>query len=152
MTDTNGGYRLLTAKVEIAEGRYREALELLDRIDARTADEEADKLVLLGQGFEGLNDAASARDAYSRARSLAPGFPAPVLREAVLLYRRGDRAGARILLYRYLQVESGNPEAFYYLALCEDDPSRRAESVRRLAILDGSAATWSSQLFRSLRD
>lgn len=143
-------HRLLAARVEIAEGRYREALDLLDDIAADTAEEEADKLVLSGQGYEGLNDAARAHDAYTRARSLAPGFPAPTLREGVLHYHGGDRERARALLYRYVEAEQGNPEAFYYLALLEEDPPRRADFVRRLAILDSSTATWSSELFRSL--
>ena len=150
MTDTDGEQRLLAAKLEIVEGRYRDALDLLDRIAARTAEEEAQKLVLVGQSFEGLNDVANAHDAYSRARSLAPEFAAPILREGVLRYRRGDREGARALLYRYVDLESGNPEAFYFLSLCEQDPVRKGTFVRKVVLLDSPVGTWSSELLRSL--
>jgi Flp pilus assembly protein TadD len=152
MTDPELDYRLLAAKVAIAEGRYEEAIDQLDRIAVESQEEEAEKLVLSGQGFEGLNDAARAHDAYTRARALAPEFAAPLLREGVLLYRRGDREGARILLYRYLRAEPGNPEALYYLALCELDRSRRSDAVRSLAVLDGPSAAWSSELLESARD
>jgi Flp pilus assembly protein TadD len=150
MTDTDRDYRLLAAKAEIAKGRYREALDLLAGVPAESPEEEAYKLVLSGQSFEGLDDSARAHDAYARARSVAPAFPPPILRQGVLHYRGGDREGARRLLYRYVQLEPGNPEAFYYLALCELDPPRRASFARTLAVLDGSTATWSSELLRSL--
>jgi Flp pilus assembly protein TadD len=150
MTDPDSDPRLLAARLEIAAGRYREALELLDRIPARSPEEEAQKLVLSGLSFEGLNDVARASDAYSRAQSLAPAFPVPILREGVLRYRRGDRDGARALLSRYVGRESGNPEAFYYLSLCEQDPLRLATFVSKVAILDGPTGTWSSELLRAL--
>jgi tetratricopeptide (TPR) repeat protein len=149
MTDAGDEYRLLAVKVALAEGRHSEALELLDDIPAESSEEEAHKLVLAGQAFEGLNDAARARDAYQRAQSLAPGLPTSILREGVLRYHRGDRAGARLLLHRYVDVEPGNPEAFYYLALCEDAPERQADVVRKLAVLDGRTAPWSRELLRS---
>ena len=150
MTDSDDDdYRLLAVRTEIAEGRHREALDLLTEMTTRTAEEEAQQLVLSGQAFEGLDDAERARAAYSRARELAPALAEPILREAVLLYQRGDTQGARRLLRRYLQAEKGNPEAFYYLALCESDPAERASSARRLAILDGKG-TWSRDLSRSL--
>ena len=146
MTEPEHDYRLLAAKVAIGEGRYQEALDQLDQIEVDSPEDEAQKLVIAGQSFEGLNDAGRAHEAYARARALAPELAAPLLREGVLLYRRGDREGARILLYRYFQVEPGNPEALYYLALCELDRSRRAEAVRRLAVLDGPSAAWSREL------
>jgi Flp pilus assembly protein TadD len=149
MTNAGDEYRLLAVKVALAEGRHSEALELLDDIPAQSSEEEAHKLVLSGQAFDGLNDAARARDAYQTAQSLAPELPAPILREGVLRYHRGDRAGARLLLYRYVEVESGNPEAFYYLALCEDALERQADVVRKLALLDGPTAPWSRELLRS---
>ncbi len=152
MTERERDYRLLAVKVAIAEGRYQEGLDQLDQIAVDSQEEEAEKLVLSGQGFEGLNDAARAHDAYTRARELDPEFAAPLLREGVLLYRRGDREGARILLYRYLQAEAGNPEALYYLALCELDRSRRADAVRRLVVLDGPSAAWSRELLDTVRD
>ena len=150
MADADREQQMLTVKHEIAEGRPRDALRLLDRVPTHTAEEEAQKLVLAGQSLEGMNDVARAWDAYERARALAPAFPAPVLREGVLHYRRGDREGARLLLYRYVALESGNPEAFYYLALCEQDPRRKASFVGKLAILDGPTGTWSSDLLRRL--
>jgi tetratricopeptide (TPR) repeat protein len=149
MTDAGDEYGLLAVKVALAEGRHSEALELLDDISAQSAEAQAHKLVLSGQAFEGLNDAARARDAYQRAQSLAPELPASILREGVLRYHRGDRTGARLLLRRYVDVEPGNPEAFYYLALCEDAPERQADVVRKLALLDGPAAPWSRELLRS---
>ncbi len=149
MTAAGDEYRLLAIKVALAEGRHRLVLELLDDVPARSSEEEAHKLVLSGQAFEGLNDAARAREEYQRARSLAPGLPASILREGVLSYHRGDRAGARLLLQRYVDVEPGNPEAFYYLALCEDAPERQADVVRKLALLDGPTAPWSRELLRS---
>lgn len=150
MTDKDIEQRLLAAKLEIVEGRYRDALDMLDRVAASNTQEEAQKLVLVGQSFEGLNDVARAHDAYARARSLAPEFAAPILREGVLRYRRGDLEGARVLLYRYVDAESGNPEAFYFLALCEHDPLRKATFIRKAVILDSPVGTWSSELFRSL--
>ena len=148
--DTEPPSPLLAAKLEIAESRYREALYLLDRITAHTAEEEAQKLVLSGQCFEGLNDVARASEAYSQARSIAPTVLVSILRQGVLRYRRGDREGARALLYRYVELESGNPEAYYYLSLCEQDPLHKAAFVTKLLILDGPTATWSRELFRSL--
>ena len=149
MTDAGDEYGLLAVKVALAEGRHSEALELLDDIPAQSSEEEAHKLVLSGQAFEGLNEPARARDAYQRAQSLAPGLPTSILREGVLRYHRGDRAGARLLLYRYVDVEPGNPEAFYYLARCEDAPERQADVVRKLALLDGPTAPWSRELLGS---
>jgi tetratricopeptide (TPR) repeat protein len=149
MTPGDDEGRLLTVKVAVADGRYREALDMLEDIPAPSPEEEAHKLVLAGQAFEGLNDAARARDAYQAAQSRAPGFPAPLLREGVLRYHRGDRAGACILLYRYVDVEPGNPEAFYYLALCENAAQRRADLLRKLAILDGPTAPWARGLLGS---
>lgn len=152
MKDTDNDRRLLAARVEIGEGRYDEALDLLEGLAVETPEEEARKLVLSGQGFEGLNDAARAHDAYTRARELTPDFAAPLLREGVLLFHRGDWEGARVLLNRYVQVEPGNPEALYYLARCEQDPARRGDVVRTLAVLDGPSASWSSDLLQSLLD
>jgi Flp pilus assembly protein TadD len=148
--DTDRDYGLLAAKVQIGKGRYREALDLLARLPTETPEEEAHKLVLSGQGYEGLDDSWRAHHAYARARTLAPSFPAPILRQGVLHYLGGDREGARRLLYRYVQLEPGNPEAFYYLALCEQDPPRRANFVRTLVLLDSPTSTWSSELFRAL--
>jgi Flp pilus assembly protein TadD len=150
MADMDDEHRLLAARVAIAEARYREALDLLDRIPARTTEEEAQELVLVGQSFEGLNDVARASQAYTRAQSLAPTLPAPILREGVLRYHRGDTEGARRLLYRYIELESGNPEAYYYLSLCEHDPGRRVPFIGKVAVLDGPTGTWSSALLRSL--
>jgi tetratricopeptide (TPR) repeat protein len=149
MTPGDDAGRLLAVKVALAEGRYREALDLLDDIPAPSSEEDAHKLVLAGQAFEGLDDAARAREAYQAAQSRAPGFPAPLLREGVLRYHRGDRAGARMLLYRYVDVEPGNPEAYHYLALCEEAAERRAEVLRKLAILDGPTAPWARELLGS---
>jgi Flp pilus assembly protein TadD len=150
MAGTDNERQLIAAKVELAGGRCPEALILLDRITARTAEEEAHKLVVSGECFEGLNDAARAHDAYSQAQSIAPAFAVPILREGVLRYHRGDLEGARLLLYRYVERESGNPEAFFYLALCERDSPRRAALIREVAILDGPTGAWSSQLLQSL--
>jgi Flp pilus assembly protein TadD len=150
MADTKNERLMLTIKLKISEGSYKEALQLIERISAPSLEEEeAQKLVLAGQSFEGLNDVASAREAYSRAQSLAPAFSAPILREGVLRYRRGDLEGARSLLYRYVERESGNPEAFYYLVLCEPDERRKAAFIRKVAILDGPTGTWSKELLRS---
>jgi tetratricopeptide (TPR) repeat protein len=146
MTPEADEYGLLAVRVAVAEGRYSEALELLDDIPAEGSEEQAQKLILSGQAFEGLNDAARARDAYQRAQALAPDLPTSILREGVLRYRRGDRAGARLLLRRYVDIEPGNPEAFYYLALCEDAPERRTAVARKLALLDGPTAPWSREL------
>lgn len=152
MSEPEYGYRLLAARAAIAEGSYQAVLDQLDQIAVDSPEEEAEKLVLSGQCFEGLNDVARAHDAYTRARELSPAFAAPLLREGVLLYRRGDREAARILLYRYVQAEPGNPEALYYLVLCELDRSRRADAVRRLAVLDGPSAPWSRELLDGVRD
>jgi Flp pilus assembly protein TadD len=147
---TDNALQLVAAKVELAGSRYRNALGLLERITACSAEEEAQKLVLLGESFEGLNDAARAHDSYAQAQSIAPAFAVPILREGVLRYYRGDLEGARILLYRYVDRESGNPEAYYYLALCERDPLRKAALVRKVAILDGPTGAWSKELLQSL--
>lgn len=150
MTDIDGEYPLLAAKLEIADGRYRKALDLLDRIKTRTVEEEAEKLILRGEGLEGLNESAQAREAYVRAQSLVPGFAISILREGVLRYHRGDVEGARILLHRYVERESGNPEAFHYLALCEQNPARKATFVRKTVALDGPDGLWSRELRQSL--
>ncbi len=149
MTHAGDEYLLLAARAEIAAGRHSEALDLLEEVATSSPDEEAQKLLLSGLIFEGFNDAGRASEAYSRARELVPAFAAPILREGVLLYHRGDTEGARRFLHRYLQAEKGNPEALYYLALCEADPARRATFARRLAVLDGTG-TWSRDLSRSL--
>jgi tetratricopeptide (TPR) repeat protein len=143
-------HRLLAAKLAIAEGRHREALDLLDGVVAYTAREEAEQLVVAGQAFEGLDDVAGAHASYARAQTLDPALQAPLLRRAVLLYRGGDREGARLLLRRYVEIESGNPEAFYYLSLCELDPDRNATFARTVAILDGPGGAWSRELLRFL--
>jgi tetratricopeptide (TPR) repeat protein len=143
--------QLLAAKLDLAAGAYRQALGGLDRMAALTAEDEAHRLILAGQGHEGLNDVGRASAAYDRAHALAPGLHLPILRQGVLRYRRGDPEAARRLLSRYVQLEPGNPEAFFYLALCEPDQSRRSAFVRRLAILDGPAGTWSRELLRSFR-
>jgi tetratricopeptide (TPR) repeat protein len=150
MAAANREQQFLAVKLDIAEGRPREALRLLDRVPQHTPEEEAQKLVLAGQSLEAMNDVNRAWDAYERALALVPAFPTPFLRKGVLRYRRGDREGARFLLYRYIALESGNPEAFYYLALCEQDPQRNASFVGKLAILDGPTGTWSRDLLRSL--
>ena len=141
--------QLLAAKLDLAAGAYRQALEALDRMAVLTSEEEAHRLVLAGQGYEGLNDAGRASEAYDRAHALAPELHVPILRKGVLHYRRGDPEAARRLLSRYIQLEPGNPEAFFYLALCEPDPSRRSAFASRVAILDGPAGTWSRELLRS---
>ena len=53
-------YRLLAARVAIAEGRYEEAIDHLDRIAVDSREEEAEKLVLSGQGFEGRHTSSPA--------------------------------------------------------------------------------------------
>lgn len=143
--------QLLAARVDLAAGAYRRALDALNRIATRTPEDEAHRLVLAGQGHEGLNDAVRASEAYDRAHALAPELHLPILRQGVLRYRRGDPEAARRLLSRYIQLESGNPEAFFYLALCELDQTRKSAFARRLAILDGPAGTWSRDLLRSFR-
>jgi tetratricopeptide (TPR) repeat protein len=141
--------QLLAAKLDLAAGAYRQALDALDRIAAPTSEAEAHRLVLAGQGHEGLNDAGRASEAYDRAHALAPELHVPILRQGVLHYRRGDPEAARQLLSRYIKLEPGNPEAFYYLALCEPVPARKSALVRRVAILDGPTGTWSRELLRS---
>jgi tetratricopeptide (TPR) repeat protein len=141
--------QLLAAKLHLAAGAYRQALDALDRIAALTPDEEAYRLVLAGQGHEGLNDATRASEAYDRAHALAPELHVPILRQGVLRYHRGDPEAARRLLSRYIQLEPGNPEAFFYLALCEPDPARKSAFAVRVAILDGPAGTWARELLAS---
>jgi tetratricopeptide (TPR) repeat protein len=141
--------QLLAAKLDLAAGAYRQALDALDRIVALTAEEEAYCLVLAGQGHEGLNDAGRAGEAYDRAHALAPELHVPILRKGVLHYRQGDPEAARRLLSRYIQLEPGNPEAFFHLALCEPDPRRKSAFARQVAILDNPAGTWSRELLRS---
>jgi hypothetical protein len=75
-------------------------------------------------------------------RTIAPHFE---LCELVLKPFRTQCAGS----HEAWKLEPGNPEAFYYLALCEPDPSRKSEFARRVAILDGPAGTWSRELLRS---
>ena len=142
--------QLLAARLDLAAGAYRQALDALNRIAAPTSEQEAHRLILAGQCHEGLNDAGRAAEAYDRAHALDPRLHVAVLRQGVLRYRRGDLDAARRLLSRYVQLEPGNPEAFCYLALCEPDPPRRSAFARRVAILDGPAGTWSRELLRSL--
>jgi tetratricopeptide (TPR) repeat protein len=150
MSQANAEHQLLAAKVKLAEGSHRDVLELLDAIIAESAEEEAHKLLLAGQSFEGLNDVPRAIEAYTRAQSLAPELAVPLLRRGALSYHAGDREAARRLLLRYVELEPGNPEAYYYLALCEPIPLRRSAFVSTVAILDGPAAAWSSELLRHL--
>src|SRR5262245_20072211 len=152
MVPADLGQQLLAVKLRIAAGTYREALDLLTEIVVSGPAEEAHKLVLVGLSFEGLNDVARASEAYDRAASLAPGFHTPVLRQAVLHYHRGDVEAARRLLLRYVQLESGNPEAFFYIALCELDPPRRSAWLTKVAVLDGPSGSWSDELLRSVTD
>jgi tetratricopeptide (TPR) repeat protein len=137
---------LLPVKLAIVARRYRDAIDLLDQMPAGEPEDEARKLVLMGQCFEGLDDVPLAMDAYTQAQALAPTFPPPLLREAVLRYRLGDREAAQRLLHRYLRAEPGNPETLYYLYLCELDPHHRAEYANQLTVLDSPSGTWSSQL------
>jgi Flp pilus assembly protein TadD len=146
MPEAVSEHPLLDVKCAIAEARYRDALALLERVPADTADERAEVLVLEGESHEGLDDAAAASDAYARAEALAPAFPAPILRQGVLHYRRGDPERARRLLQRYVALETGNPEAYFYLARCEREAARKAVLVRRLVTLDGPSGSWSRAL------
>lgn len=140
--------KFLVARVRLADGRYREALAELDGITANTPEEDAIKLLLLGQSYEGLDDSRSAIAAFRKALSLGPAGSSGLLREAAYHYKWGDLVRARGLLYRYTEMEGGNPEAYYYLFLSEDNAMRKAAAARKLIALDGSGY-WSTQLFKA---
>lgn len=145
--------RFLEAKLRISERKYREALQQLDRIAASTPEEESLKLILLGQCYEGLPAIARALTAYRQAEKVAPPGSAAVLRQGILQYKLGDRQSAMTLLRRYIDMEPGNPEAFYYLFLLlrDDDPHERARFARKVVLLDGPNGFWSAQLHREVR-
>jgi tetratricopeptide (TPR) repeat protein len=138
----------LAAKVHISQHKYRESLGELGHIATKTPEEEALKLVLLGESYEGLVDSARAFAAYEKAESLAPEISVAILCEGVLDYKQGDLLRARDLLSRYVRLEGGNAEAFYYLFLCEYDADRKALLARKVILLDASGGVWSTRLFR----
>lgn len=140
---------LLAARVEIVHGRYREALALLDAFSPSSPLNQAARLILKGESFEGLHDAPHAYSAYREAQLLAPELAAGLLREGVLSYKTGDRAKAKRLLYRYVDMEGGNPEAFYYLSLCEDRVEEQSAFQRQMIVLEGPSDSWSELLARS---
>jgi tetratricopeptide (TPR) repeat protein len=141
--------RFLAAKVKISQGKYRESLTELDGISVSTQEEESVKLILMGQSYEGLDDRASAFAAYKKAASADPLGSAAILREGVLHYKMGDPKLANILLSRYVRVNTGNPEAFYYLFLCEVIEKERLESAKKVIVLDGPDGFWSTKLLKA---
>ena len=127
---------------------YRESVGELGSIATKTPEEEALKLVLLGESYEGLVDSARAFAAYAKAESAAPQISVAILREGVLHYKMGDPLRARDLLSRYVQREGGNAEAFYYLFLCEYDADTKASLARTVILLDAPSGAWLTRLLR----
>jgi tetratricopeptide (TPR) repeat protein len=140
----------LAARMKIARCKYRDALEDLNRITTNTPDDEALKLILLGQCYEGLPDITRAFAAYEKAEAVAPPGAAAILRKGILHRKRGDLDKARELLARYVQLEPGNPEACYHLFLCEQhDAKKKAALAKQLVELDGPDGNWSAELLKA---
>jgi predicted Zn-dependent protease len=139
----------MAAKVKISQEGYRDALRELEGTITSKPEEEAIKLLLLGQANEGLNNTAQALAAYRKARSIAPNLSVAVLREGVLKYKLGNLEEAKQLLSQYTKLESGNPEAFYYLFLlahCQGDTDKKAMFTERVIALDAPNGYWSNKI------
>lgn len=140
----------LRAKIQSIHGNFKESLARLDDLTVNTLEEEAIKLTLAGQNHEKLNNILQAYASYQKAQSIAPELPAPVLREGVLSYKSGDIEKARMILYRYINMEGGNPEAYYYLYRIEPDQERKSGFLKRVVILDGPDGLWSIKAYKLL--
>lgn len=77
-----------------AQGRYREALEDLDRALALDPD-RVEALVLRAAALRHLDEVVAARAAVERALLLAPDHPEALLERGILRQLAGDSAGAR---------------------------------------------------------
>jgi len=145
----------LEAKLKISQGKYRESLREAEAITAKTPEEESLKLILMGQSYEGLLDSAHAFAAYDKAQAVTPLCSAAILRRGVLQYKMGDLVEAERQLSRYVRLEPGNPEVFYYLfllSLAQDDArDTRAKLARKVSLLDGPNGFWSTELLKTVR-
>ncbi len=148
---SNQFIQFVEAKVKISQGKYHEAVAEIDSIRTDAPEEQSLKLVLLGESYEGLVDSARAFAAYKKAQRVAPPGSVAMLREAVLDFTQGDLVAAEQLLRRYIRLEPGNPEAYYYLFLCvDDDSNEQAVSARMVAALDGPTGAWSTELLKTV--
>ncbi|TCZ59859.1 tetratricopeptide repeat protein [Roseicella aquatilis] len=108
-------------------GRYREALEDLDRV--LQADQNlADAWVLRAAALRHLDRIAPAIAAVERALALAPDHAEALLERGIIRQMRGDTAGARADWEQAIRVAPDSPAADLAqqnLALNEAGPSRR---------------------------
>ena len=147
---SNSDGQLLAAKAKILQGKYQESIRELETLRGSTLEEQATKLILIGQCYEALPDISRAFAAYRQAQSTAPGVHSAILREGVLCLKNEDLEMGQRLLKKYIQLEAGNPEAFYYLWLYETNREKRGIYLRRVLILDEPGGSWAKRILKDL--
>ncbi|WP_165356413.1 sulfotransferase [Sphingosinicella sp. BN140058] len=116
------------------EGRWEEALALLDRV---VAAEPRHSAAWLERGYtlEALRSEAAAIDSYSRALALDPNLAPAYGKLADIAARKGDRQGARMQAERALAIDAGEPAATFALAVMDIEARNGAGAIARLEAL-----------------
>ena len=104
------GAAVLLARVELAEGKYRQVLADFPPSEGSPA-RQAEILVARGDAQFALNAADDARKSFAQAQALAPQSPAPLLAEAKLQMTTRQFAPAEALFDKALALAPQSPEA-----------------------------------------
>jgi len=102
------------ARMELAQGQVRQALELLVRLEPQLAD-QADLWAVRGNAAQRLGRHPEAVSSYASALKLRPGEPRWMLALAVSLAVQGQLAAAAEQAEMARAAGAVNPEVFAYL-------------------------------------
>jgi tetratricopeptide (TPR) repeat protein len=121
-------------RVLVAENRIEEAIRALEAAVTARADIVA-AWIELGSAREISGDDSAAREAYERARMLAPSNPEPLAALATIAMRRGDVTQARSLAEEALRLHADHPGASLVMASTDFDRGAAEEARTRLEAL-----------------
>jgi tetratricopeptide (TPR) repeat protein len=140
---------LIEAAHSLRREEYSEALARLEKAAVVSKEDEAIRLILMGECYEELDTLPRVIWAYRKAHSVAPSVAVSSLRLGVVEYKSGDLERAKEYLEQYVTFEPGNAEAYYYLYLCyfaEDNPVQLARCLKQLIVLDAPKGIWLEKL------
>ncbi|RIA35546.1 Flp pilus assembly protein TadD [Hephaestia caeni] len=117
----------LTARWQLAAGRWDDAIVTLERLRARLGDKDAVLLAELGSAHLGRGDTASATRLTAAAHALAPLDPAIADAYGWALFKAGKPAAARQLLRQAVATAPDHPGLRAHLAAAEGDATVRLD-------------------------
>lgn len=120
--------RLLLAKINIEEGEYPAAVDLLSRLESENP-KSAEVLYLLGVAQENRGLFQDALVSYRRAQELDPSDLAPIIAATEVLAAQGDLKQAQAYVESYISLAGNNARMYELagrLAMMLNDPGKAA--------------------------